>query len=421
MARDFWLNRRQAIKVDKLNKTLTLPTFSVPSGEVKTCLKLSTDYTVQGHFKQNLGVGAADITDAITIEAWIKLEKLPSIVNDDDGYAYIFERSDNNLLASLSINQSGALEFILRKGGILTSCLTGGGAVPVNQWAFISASWDGATMRIFVNAKLKGSLDTLAAPLNGWTAGTRLHYIGVGTFNNSSENFNHFSGLIDEVRIWQEGRTQDQIRASMFSPRNTTGDSDTLLRYYYKLQEGESDATFDSIGGGFALISPTEPYYSWKTDDGFPLKYGASKIVRRFTIEGDRRCSLLRFTPPEEINHCLCVGWTDSDGNWQRRRLYSAIDTDDYGIETIWPYPEMYNGEPLSETFYLEVWNVDGRPTADLDEELIIPVSITSNPSTPRDHTNLEYVTPEGTSILYDTYPITDLQLIPDTQKMFGQ
>jgi hypothetical protein len=385
-------------------------------------LRIKTDFVNNGYVVQNLDtIGAGDITDAITVEAWIKLDKLPSIVNDDDGYAYIFQRNDDNLLTALSITQDGKVEFILRKGGLLTTCLTDMGVVSTNRWTHIVGSWDGVTMRIFVDTKLKGSI-ALAAPINGFTAGTKLHYIGLGTFSNSSENFSHFSGLIDEVRVWQEGRTQDQIIASMFSPRNVTAsdDADDTLKFYYKLQEGLIDSsssnniTVNSVDlGGTALIQSTSDYFEWVVDNGFPLKYGASKIVRRFTITGDRRISLLKFTKPEEVNHCLCVGWTDNSGNWQRRKLYSATPDEDYPeIETIWPIPADYNGEPLGETFYLEVWNVDGRPTADLEEDLEILVSLTNAPSSIRSTER---------SVLYDTYPITGLQLTPDTQKMFGQ
>jgi len=77
-------------------------------------------------------------------------------------------------------------------------------AISLNQWYHLAASYDGATVRVFVNGVQQASA---AAPVPGplpSTAGNL--YIGKPESSNHS-----FRGLIDEVAIWDRALTAEEI------------------------------------------------------------------------------------------------------------------------------------------------------------------------------------------------------------------
>lgn len=418
MSRDLWLNQRPVIRTSKINKKFTVPAFSQPCGETKTCIHLITDNTNQGYVDHVL-LAPSSFTTALTIEAWIKLDRLPINVNDDDGYAVIFERTDLlNKYAWFSVNANGELELILRKGGIYSTFTSGANKVSTGAWTHVCASWDGTTVNLYIDAVLVGT-GSLAAPIND--SSTR-NFIGKGNLPAGGETQKQFSGRIDEVRVWNVGRTIDQIRLSYRSPRNTIAadNIDDNLKHYYKFQEGVGNTTVDSITDELATLLISVNNYSWVTDDGFPLKYGGSFIVKEFLVTLSTECSLKFPVISTNSNHCLCVRWIDELGISHRRRLY-GVDTNLYDKEDIHPFllPADYNGEKLPTSFYLEFWNSDGLETVDLEEDLILNLSLTSDPTTPNDHTQLVAVIPVGNVTLADAYPLAN-PIVPNTIQTYA-
>jgi len=417
MPRDFWLNRREVRRVGRLNKTLTIPSFSLECGENPSCIKLTSGATSGTRAEaEHIPLAQGDWQDAYTFEAWVKLLRYPNTGQFTTLFAPGIGGAPQVVVY---ITPAGLVKFSILKGAAYTT-VTSTNAVPVQGWFFISCSWDGSNMRIYQNGILISAVQALVAPMDAVLA----HRNIIGYTDISGDIYTDIQALFDEVRIWREGRTKDQILATMNSPRNyTPGDGiDDGLKFYYKFQEGAGNTSTEKITGEVVSLLLSTTQYHWETEDSFPLKYGASRIIKRFTISGDRKCSILNFTPPENADHCLCVSWVDDEGDFQRRKLYGAIASDDgrYGVELFYPIPANYNGEALSEDFVIEVWNVDGRPTANLEEDLVFEFSVTSAPSSVLDSTQLVYATPNGTTILWDTFPITGLELIPDTTKIFN-
>lgn len=414
--RDIWSRYAPAVQTKKIRKNLTIPAFSANCGEPKSCIHLFTDNVDQGYV-QHFMLAASSLTTALTVEAWVKLDRLP-FHESDDAYGVIFERT--NLATQylwLAINAQGGLELLLRKGGIPTLFTSGLNKVPVGEWFFVCASWNGETVNLYINTKLVGSGD-LAAPIND--VSTR-NYIGLGNHAAGAETHKQFSGRIDEIRVWSEGRTLNQVVASYKSPRNFTAadDVDDALEHYYKFQEGEGSVILDSATGETAAKTVSEDNFAWVTDDGFPLKYGASFIAKRFTIVSESRLSLnFPVAAPVESDHCLCVSWWDSIAMTTKRRKLYGSDTNLYDAENIWPTPELYNGEKLPLTFYLEFWNVDGRDSINLEDDLVIEVSKITEPTTSRDHTAVVETTPVGDINLGIEFPATN-PLTPTAELTF--
>ena len=73
-----------------------------------------------------------------------------------------------------------------------------------NRWTHVAVSYDGTTARFYINGDAAGS----GAVGFGGLLANDLHIGGTATGN-------FLSGQLDEVRLWSEARSQQQIRANM--------------------------------------------------------------------------------------------------------------------------------------------------------------------------------------------------------------
>ncbi len=87
------------------------------------------------------------------------------------------------------------------------------GSTPVTEgvWHHAALTYDGTTMKIYLDGNLDGEL-----AIGQETAWNTIQHFGLGTAmdsNGLAEGFLH--GMMDETRIWNRARTVDEIRASM--------------------------------------------------------------------------------------------------------------------------------------------------------------------------------------------------------------
>ena len=101
-------------------------------------------------------------------------------------------------------------------------------------WHHVAATFDGTTRRILLDGVVVGS-DT---PVG--------HNAGRSNFSIGSANAGQFfSGAMDEVRIWNVGRSAAQIQAAM---RRQLFGNETGLVAYYRFDEGSGLNAFDATG-----------------------------------------------------------------------------------------------------------------------------------------------------------------------------
>jgi uncharacterized repeat protein (TIGR01451 family) len=142
------------------------------------------------------------LTGAMTLEAWVKPTSSPNSWVD-----VVYKGNDNYYLMASSTNASRPVA-----GGIVNgthSEAVGTSSLPANTWTHLAATFDGTTMRLFVNgvqASTAARTGTLATSANPLEIG------GDGIFGQ------YFIGDIDEVRVYNVALTQAQIQTDMNTP-----------------------------------------------------------------------------------------------------------------------------------------------------------------------------------------------------------
>jgi len=145
---------------------------------------------------QNLPFGGSD---PFSITAWVKNQGGGTVIGKFNGGiigAYI-----------LAINDGGTITFHRE---VAPWTFTGSKALPDNDFGHVAVTYDGAEMKIYVNGQFDSSQDR--GPQNTDTVTPVL--IGARFTDNAPSNF--FSGVLDEVALFNVALTEQQIQDVMY-------------------------------------------------------------------------------------------------------------------------------------------------------------------------------------------------------------
>ncbi len=143
-----------------------------------------------------------DITEAITIEAWVK----PSAFLTTPDHSTIATKA---LAYYFQVDGSGYLrvyQYKTSSAGYHSS----NNPISLNVWQHVAYTYDGSNVRMFINGVLDKTI-----PVTGTIQVSNMH-LGIGMNLDASGNpytkfYRQFQGEIDEVRIWNTALTADQL------------------------------------------------------------------------------------------------------------------------------------------------------------------------------------------------------------------
>jgi glucose/arabinose dehydrogenase/predicted phage tail protein len=142
-----------------------------------------------------------DLSSAMTMSAWIQptasQSSWRSIVQKEADAYFLHGSSDGPLRPAGGGTVGGDVNYV-----------SGPTAIPVNTWTHVALSYDGATLRLYVN----GTQVATRAAGGPIQATTNPLWIGSNTYGED------FQGLIDEVRIYNRALTQAEIQSDMANP-----------------------------------------------------------------------------------------------------------------------------------------------------------------------------------------------------------
>ena len=84
-----------------------------------------------------------------------------------------------------------------------------GNPLPEKEWVHLVGVWDGAKIYIYVDGELQNSADAVGQPWDSFEA----VYIGADAGCNAGKGRCHWSGIIDEIVIFNEPLTADEVKS----------------------------------------------------------------------------------------------------------------------------------------------------------------------------------------------------------------
>jgi glucose/arabinose dehydrogenase len=155
-----------------------------------------------------------DLTTGMTLEAWVNPAALGT--SGTNWRTVAFKQNTSGMAYALYANNGGARPTgQVNIGGEQNAI--GTAQLPLNAWSHLATTYDGATMRLYVNGTQvaskaqTGSIPVTTGPLR----------IGGNTIWGE-----YFSGLIDEVRVYNRALTASEIGTDMNTPvAPSSGDS----------------------------------------------------------------------------------------------------------------------------------------------------------------------------------------------------
>jgi len=233
-----------------------LSTSDITTGKYGHGLRFdgSNDYINSGNDE------SLNITDEITIEAWVKpiITGQHGIIGGSSSYGgsyQLYLRNQTNAMVGFWFNDGTQRKTLIR------------GNVQNNVWTHIVAVYDGVNMIIYING-----IPYSGTPITGTETvnydGVKIGYIPWVALPN------YFNGIIDEVRIYNRALSDEEIKASYNNglyrlEHNFTGLSDGLYNYtaYAIDQVGHMNktlkrgVTIDSIPPSINIITPENTTY----------------------------------------------------------------------------------------------------------------------------------------------------------------
>ncbi len=160
---------------------------------------------------------------SVSIEAWVRARSFNSGGFPDYNISDLVKDVNEKVVLRLgdSDQDNNKPQFVLSlEGG--THKLTAITQLNANQWYNIAATYDGTTMKLYINGALDNSLNIMGG--NTITSGAGNLVIG----GNSGGRY--LDGKLDEIRVWNDTRSSEEILANMCQALD--GDEDGLIAYY---------------------------------------------------------------------------------------------------------------------------------------------------------------------------------------------
>ncbi|MDA9363964.1 gliding motility-associated C-terminal domain-containing protein [Flavobacteriaceae bacterium] len=179
------------------------------------------------------------VSNAVTLEAWVFID------DSSTGLKEIFSYNNNNLaskqmLFGLRISNNKGL--IHTGNGERYNYVKTASELPINEWIHIVGVYDNSVGLSFYLNGNQVALDAVVTDDEDLIISNDSSAIpSIGRYSYTVDDGggrNYFNGSIDELRIWNVARTEEQIRANL--NRSLTGNESGLIAYYDFNQETAS-------------------------------------------------------------------------------------------------------------------------------------------------------------------------------------
>jgi outer membrane protein assembly factor BamB len=149
------------------------------------------------------------LSTGMTLEAWVNPSAVSSTWRD-----VIYKGNDNYYLEATSTNASKPDAGMIAGGSYADA--VGTTALTANTWSYLTETYDGSTLKLYVNGTQVASV----AHTGAIASSTNALQIGGDTIYSQ-----YFAGLIDEVRIYNVALSAAQVQSDMTTPIGSSSDT----------------------------------------------------------------------------------------------------------------------------------------------------------------------------------------------------
>ena len=239
------------------------------------------------------------------------------------------------------------------------------------QLYHIALSYDGSYLRLFVDGVAEDSV-----PATG-SLKTNTQALSIGADGGGSQKF--FKGLIDEVQIWKDALTQEEINAIKDNYISPSSIPSTLnwndLVAYYKMDEAITSNTItdhssNSNNGTLMNMIPVDARVPSTIFDGDGSNLPITLI--NFYAEQSNNMHQLHWTTGSEINNSHFVVQQSNDGI----SYFDIALIEGHGNSNT-PLSYSYSlTNPLTQNTYFRLKQVDFDGTASIFQSIVVqPIS----------------------------------------------
>ncbi|MEM1093926.1 MAG: LamG-like jellyroll fold domain-containing protein [Bacteroidota bacterium] len=175
---------------------------------------------------------SASLTGDFTLEAWVEPES-----SQPGGGGAIFALNTSSGGNTMLLMYDDDKDYFRYFDGGTDSATAS--SYPAGQRYHVALSVASGAMTLYINGAVAHT-STLTATIDATTQ------FSLGQEFDGATPTNEFEGLMDEVRVWDDARTADEIRALMFTTLN--GSEDGLLSYF-QFNESSGTTLSDAVGG----------------------------------------------------------------------------------------------------------------------------------------------------------------------------
>jgi len=247
-------------------------------------------------FPEDISANRVDIGDLDVAGNQITVEALISSTKPEQNAAY-------NIVSKHRLHSD--VNYLLRAGSFQITTTSGFISVenPITLCSdstyHVAGSYDGDSVRFFVNG-------TQVASVN-WSGDLILNEYTSSIGNRSLDPTEQYHGYIDEVRIWNIARTQEDIYSNMYNisdPQQESG----LLAYYqfegnYVNVQGNSSWNGVAVGTDFSFAE--NPYFNGLVSGNFCGPSGYNEVYSESSINFSPNPSSNKITFTKDVEYVI--------------------------------------------------------------------------------------------------------------------
>jgi hypothetical protein len=144
----------------------------------------------------------------ITVSAWIFPNTDKLLVQSSGMIVKKISWANNQGYFMEWRNDTKSVAFYIGNGTNWKYIVSSSNSVPLNEWTYVTGTYDGSYVRVYINDALNVSAS------NSGTIASSTDNLRIGA---ESISYKRFNGTIDEVRIWNRNLSQAEIQAEMSS------------------------------------------------------------------------------------------------------------------------------------------------------------------------------------------------------------